>query len=97
MKRQHDFNILQRRQRQRIRDSKLAESLASPISETVGSSPSRVSPSSSEGIESLYGTTCGKSCHPDSSVLTTSVSISDPGKGLSRSIFTCYRQSLDRH
>jgi hypothetical protein len=58
MKRQHDFNIFQRRQRQRIRDSKLAESLG-PSDE---SSQSGVSPSSSEGTKPSHGQvfTCGK-------------------------------------
>jgi hypothetical protein len=61
MARQHDSNIFQRRQRQRIRDSKLDESLRPPITETDELSQSRISPSSSEGTKRSYGQvfTCG--------------------------------------
>ncbi|KAH8087494.1 hypothetical protein HD553DRAFT_322969 [Filobasidium floriforme] len=55
MARQHDFNIFQRKQRQRIRDSKLAESLDPSMTETDESSQFGVSPSSSEGTKPSYG------------------------------------------
>jgi hypothetical protein len=63
MARKHSFNICQRRQRQHIRDSKLAESLDPSMTETDESSQFGVSPSSSEGTKPSYGqvSTCGKS------------------------------------
>jgi hypothetical protein len=69
MARKHSFNTCQRRQRQHIRDSKLAESLDPSMTETDESSQFGVSPSSSEGTKRSRGQvfTCGKSRFSSSS------------------------------
>ena len=69
MARQHCFNICQRRQRQHIRDSELAETLEPPVTETDESSQSGISPSSSEGTKPSCSEVfiCGKSWFVSSS------------------------------